>query len=194
METKDIVQAVLEYLKVLIWPGCVIVGLIIAGPFLMGIVERIKELTVKIRDIVELSIALREEKVETAVPKVGERIVDKEFVKNSFQANSKIAAQGLGVEIDRVYSLLMRSGVCTERQIKELLSDKYIGPLADLYVKILNRPPDKPLDPTAVATYGTHLYQYGVSDTTKSQIENALRNSGEYRRNEIRSVFNRSMR
>ena len=97
-------------------------------------------------------------------------------------------------DVNKAHQLLLKSGITTKTQVNNLLSDAYMVPLSQLYQKILRRSKETPLDVIAIATYGAFLYQYGVTSKTLEQVEESLTNSSEYRRNEIRSIFESSLK
>jgi hypothetical protein len=79
-----------------------------------------------------------------------------------------------------VYSRLLRFGVNTRRRLESVLrSQNVIRQIENLYLEELFRPPNKPLDPDAVATWVVMLF----SDNNRSKLEEirkVLRTSPEW--------------
>jgi hypothetical protein len=77
---------------------------------------------------------------------------------------------------------LLKNGVVTRKQLFELVSSAPIlNTLRRLYIDLLLRPLDKPLDAMAVAIWGGILYSYGLRDDIIQEISWQLRQSPEYR-------------
>jgi succinate dehydrogenase/fumarate reductase cytochrome b subunit len=78
--------------------------------------------------------------------------------------------------------LLLLNGIATKHQLNELaLSPAILNTLRSLYVRVLRRDKDKPLDPIAVAVWGALLYRLGVNQNSIRVLESELRASQEYR-------------
>lgn len=77
---------------------------------------------------------------------------------------------------------LLFNGIATKGQLEELVSSTGIlNTLRSLYIRVLRRDPNKPLDPVAVVVWGSALYRLGLNDDVVRAIEVRLRESPEYR-------------
>jgi len=82
----------------------------------------------------------------------------------------------------RLRPTLLFNGIVTKRQLEELVSSTAIlNTLRWLYIRVLRRDQNKPLDPDAVATWGSVLYRLGVTNNVIRALEVQLRASQEYR-------------
>ena len=74
------------------------------------------------------------------------------------------------------------NGIETMQQVTELTtSPKVIETLKDLYIEELRRDPNVPLDPSAVASWGSWLLMHDVSSEAVEALRNTLRGTQEYR-------------
>lgn len=80
-----------------------------------------------------------------------------------------------------VLANLLTNGIVTKELLSALVSSKEIlNKIRKLYIELLDRPADKPLDPVAVATWAALLFHYGVRPQIIAGIRNAIAHSPEY--------------
>lgn len=83
-----------------------------------------------------------------------------------------------------VFTALLQSNITTKTQLERLLSDQDMRrELAELYILELGRPSNNPIDPLAIAQFGTLFFKYGQSAVIKEAVKQALRVSSEYASN-----------
>jgi len=83
----------------------------------------------------------------------------------------------------RAWLSLIRNGVITKQELTQLVnSEETLRNLAHLYIEVLQRDTDAPLDPMAVATWGAFLYKNGLASVTIESVRKRLQLSDEYKR------------
>ncbi|MHC2069630.1 hypothetical protein ACYFX5_19330 [Bremerella sp. T1] len=81
------------------------------------------------------------------------------------------------------HTWFLRNGIRTRNRLLDLVHAETIFRfLAQLYIEVLGRSPEHPLDPVSVATWGVTLFVYGPTEDVISFVENQVRRSPEARR------------
>jgi hypothetical protein len=96
----------------------------------------------------------------------------------------------LSTSLAEVRYHLLRNGVATKAQLDELVSStEILEVLRQIYIRVLRRDPEKPLDPVAVAVWGSALYVLGLNEEVVRAIGIRLRYSPEYREKVARGLI-----
>jgi hypothetical protein len=110
-------------------------------------------------------------------------IISEDDVIRAFSAIPDFPEAHVRENIEALRTALLKNGVVTRKQLFELVSSAPIlNALRRLYIELLLRPLDKPLDPLAVAIWGGILYSYGLRDDIVQEIGWQLRQSPEYKK------------
>lgn len=81
----------------------------------------------------------------------------------------------------QVLAMLYENGITTKTQLQKMVDDVDImRTLSQLYASVLGRPIEKPLDPMAIAQWGSIFFRYGISEGTIRGVKSALMVSAEY--------------
>ncbi|MBN1964098.1 MAG: hypothetical protein JW910_05595, partial [Anaerolineae bacterium] len=84
--------------------------------------------------------------------------------------------------LPRVRTLLLYNGVFSPEQLDQLVtSNRVLNILRALFITELERDPEVPLDPVAIASHGAFLFTRGTTPDIVEAVRNAIRNSPEYR-------------
>jgi hypothetical protein len=84
-------------------------------------------------------------------------------------------------DLPQVCRALQSRDIVTREQLHDLVAnDDILNTIRVLYTTELKRPPERALDPIAVAFWGGSLYRYGVSQDTREALRQAIRKSPEY--------------
>lgn len=152
--------------------------------------HRVSHIGLTIRDWIKLDIELNREKREQALPESGERVFSKEDLRGALEVIPGIPSDKLleafpfsddRTHLDFAYDFMRRTGVVTKKQLDELTGSEEIrDALSKIYIDELKRPQSHPLDPVAIATWGSYLYLYGVTDKTLDAVRRAVRRFPEY--------------
>lgn len=131
-----------------------------------------------------LMLQVMEDEYSKLLSMIGDRELVPGDVLETFLDMPDLAHDLVGIKHtnDQAYIALMKNGVRTRKQLRGLAqSAEVLQVLRSLYCEELDRDPNAPLDPMAVATWGAILYIWHVSESTVSFVRNALQNSDEYR-------------
>ena len=119
---------------------------------------------------------------ETGAYTPEQTVISEDDVVQAFAAIPDFPEQHVHENIEALHTRLLQNGVVTRKQLFELVSSAPIlNALRRLYIELLLRPIDKPLDPMAVAIWGGILYSYGLRDDIVQEIAWQLRQSPEYK-------------
>lgn len=92
-----------------------------------------------------------------------------------------ISAESVRTDLGLVRQHLFLNGVVTLGKLEQLVtSNDILKAIAEMYVRVLQRPKESPLDPGAVAVWGGLLLSAGINSHALQHIENQLRKSPEY--------------
>lgn len=109
----------------------------------------------------------------------------------AFQTIPEFRDADLRKDLPGLKYYLLRNGVATKDQLERLVSSTDIlDALRRLYIRVLKRDPARPLDPLAVAVWGSAFYVLGLNDEVTREIESRLRRSPEYREKVLRAARN----
>lgn len=82
----------------------------------------------------------------------------------------------------QLWKIFIDHEIYTKEQLENIVNSKeIIEKLKDIYINILRRDSKKPLDPIAIAIYGSALYIYGTSIEVVKEIEKIVKKSQEYK-------------
>jgi hypothetical protein len=117
-----------------------------------------------------------------SLPAGGERTIEPSDVIEAFREIPDFTEEETKALMDPVYTHLRRNGIMTRKTLDSLVrSRETLDHLRNLYVTLLQRPKDKPLDPVAVASWGAILFRYGVRQDILTAVQKAIMNSDEFR-------------
>jgi hypothetical protein len=84
-------------------------------------------------------------------------------------------------EAKKAHAYFLRNGITTRERIRDLVAaSAVIEALTLIYIRELKRPERTPLDPVAIATWGTSLFVFGVEEPVIQGIVQQIRGSEEY--------------
>jgi hypothetical protein len=172
----------IDILAELSWPHTVPMMIVaLAIIFWKPIAERIRHLK-SIRGQGSRYDILFQEPNPDSVPEAGERIIEPPDVVEAFKEIPDFTAAETQSLIKPVYTHLLRNGITTRKTLDSLVrSHETLDNLRNLYVTLLQRPKDKPLDPVAVASWGAILFRYGVRQDILTAVQKAIMKSDEFR-------------
>jgi hypothetical protein len=131
----------------------------------------------------EAIIEFNEVKSDRSVPRPGGHVLTREQIVQQMRTAPFLKPEDVEQHAEQALKYFLRNGIITDQQLHELLtSDKVITTLRNLYVHELSRSEDKPLDPIAIATFGSLLFVLGVRDEVITVIRDQIRKSDEYRK------------
>jgi hypothetical protein len=126
--------------------------------------------------------AWHEKRKETGAYTSEQIVITEEDVLKAFSAIPDFPEVHVQENIEALRTTLLKNGVVARKQLFELVSSAPIlNTLRRLYIELLVRPLDKPLDPMTVAVWGGILYSYGLRDDIIQEISWQLRHSPEYK-------------
>lgn len=172
----------IQILEKLSWPitlplAIVVIVIILRKP-LGELIRRVKSISGQGSSY---EIILHEPNPES-VPEGGERIIEPPDVVEAFKEIPDFTEKETKELIKPVYTHLLRNGITTRKTLDSLVrSHETLDNLRNLYVTLLQRPKDKPLDPVAVASWGAVLFRYGVRQDILTAVQKAIMNSDEFR-------------
>jgi hypothetical protein len=119
---------------------------------------------------------------ETGAPDPSQIVITEDDVLKAFRAIRDFSEEDVTKTLEALHRTLLKNGVVTRKQLFDLVSSAPIlNQIRQLYIDLLLRPMDKPLDPMAVAVWGAILYSYGLKDDIVQEIHWRLRQSPEYK-------------
>ncbi|MAT96379.1 MAG: hypothetical protein CL608_04480 [Anaerolineaceae bacterium] len=125
--------------------------------------------------------------VEDFAPKskedLREQLITNDDIKSAFSNIPDFTQSDVEQNLDQIRLNLLNNGITTESHLQELTSsDQVLDTLRSIYIRVLRRDRNKPLDPVAIASWGAALYKLGVNADVIKAIEASLRVSPEYQR------------
>jgi len=134
-------------------------------------------------------VKLQSERVPDTLPAAAEPVFSIDELRASLESIPGVSASNLldtlplteETYLEFAYNFMRNTGVVTKRQLAELTSSVEVREaLSRIYVDELKRPAAQPLDPVAIATWGSFLYLYGVNERTLLAVREAVRRFPEY--------------
>lgn len=108
-------------------------------------------------------------------------VITPEDVLAAFKAIPDFTEDAVRNDLEDLHTKLLKNGIATRKQLFDLAtSGPILNTIRGLYIELLKRPIDKPLDPMAVVVWGSALYNYGIKDEVLTEIHWLLRQSPEY--------------
>ncbi|WP_337288436.1 hypothetical protein [Candidatus Methylomirabilis sp.] len=115
------------------------------------------------------------------LPKPDEKILNKTDVIEAFKQIPDFGDSEVRENLDAVYYYLIRNGIVTKAALVALVSaEDTLDAIRALYVDLLYRPKERPLDPLAVATWAAFLFRYHKEPAVMDVIVRGIIGSPEY--------------
>ncbi len=168
------------------WPVTIPIMLVILClVFREAIAAKIREISFVRREDGKTELGFfdaRRKGPEIATPDAGDAVIEQSDVLESFKRIRDLREEDIKSHLKDAHVWLRRNGVVTKKQLDVLTSsDSILGALRTVYIEELGRPPDAPLDPIAVATWGAGLFKYGVSREVLAALRRKIKQSPEYK-------------
>lgn len=107
--------------------------------------------------------------------------ISKEDVRTAFYSVKGMQVEKIDPLLERVHGILQHHGILSRDKLKSLTTSKGIVEfITNVYITELKRPAEKPLDPIALAQWGSMLLISNSAEEVKSQILLAVRRSNEF--------------
>lgn len=130
----------------------------------------------------ELAFQAQREKPERVLPKGGAQVITEADVETILGKIPDLKPEEIAKYRRTCHAHLLRNGIITVDQLESLVSsEEVLEELRRIYIEELKRNKDAPLDPVAVATWGTTLFVYGVTPEVVMAVRQGIRRSPEYR-------------
>jgi len=172
----------IDILEKLTWPVTIPLAIVIIALILR---KSLGELIGRVRSISgegRRYDVLFEEPSPESVPEARERIIEPCDVIEAFKEIRDFTIEETKSQLQTVYTHLLRNGITTKKTLNGLVKSKEsLDNLRKLYIWLLDRPKENPLDPVAVATWGATLFRYGVRPEILEAVRNRIMVSDEFK-------------
>jgi len=170
-----------EIVKAFAWPGTV---LVILFALRKTIIEKLGTLSELQRDGTSFkALFAQPQRASEALPSPGQTILSNEDVREVLKKVKYLKADEVDSEYIRAHVEFIQRGIVTKQQLDQLItSEPILSTLAQIYVEELGRPLEYPLDPMALAVYGSVLYGRVLDQSIVNFIRVDVRKSSEYKK------------
>jgi len=107
--------------------------------------------------------------------------IRREEVQKQFRMIRGIDLQSIDRYLDIVVEILQRQGYRNSSELTELTESPALEVLRKLYINVLGRNIETPLDAVAVVSWGIILHRYGIQREVVEAVKRQLELSSEYR-------------
>jgi hypothetical protein len=117
----------------------------------------------------------------TGAPDAAVTVITEQNVIDAFKAIQDFTEDDVREHVAQLHRDLLKNGVVTMKQLFELVSSAPIlNQVRKIYVDLLKRPFNKPLDPFAVAEWGGIFFSYGLREDIVNEVCWHIKQSDEY--------------